>query len=135
MFGDGVALPLGPRTYLAAPLPARCSPGPGPRPLRVNHAGMLDKWSKQAAELGGMPDAQIDLVVHAVHAKLHGLVGRAPSQVVLKMHFDPLHYLPPNCASCLAADPKLSNHSNVIPFPEQMYRGLCGVLAADRETF
>jgi hypothetical protein len=59
---------------------------------------MFDKSSKQAAELGGMPVAQIDLVVRAVQAKLHGLVGRAASQVVLKVYFDPLHYFPPNCA-------------------------------------
>jgi hypothetical protein len=93
----------------------------------MHHACMFHKWSKLAAELAGMPVAQIDLVLRAVHAKLHGLVGRAASQVVLKMYFDPLHYFPPNCALGLAADPKLSQHSMVIPFPEQMYRGLCRV--------
>jgi len=55
-----------------------------------------------------MPSAQIDLVLQAVQAKLHGLVGRAASQVVLKMYFDPLHYFPPNYALRLRADPKLS---------------------------
>jgi len=89
---------------------------------------MFHKWSDLAAELVGMPGVQVDLVFRAVHAKLHGLVGRAASQVVLKMYFDPLHYFPPNCALRLAADPKLSWHANVIPFPEQMYRGLCPVL-------
>jgi hypothetical protein len=108
MLGHGEPLPFGPGTYLAAPLPARCRSGPRARPLRAHHACMFHELSKLAAELAGMPGAQIDLVVHAVHAKLHGLVGRAASQIVLKMYFDPLHYFPPNCALRQAADPKLS---------------------------
>jgi hypothetical protein len=67
---------------------------------------MLHKWSKLAAELAGMPVAQIDLVVHAVHAKLHGLVGRAASQVVLKMYFDPLHLLSPELRIRSGSQPK-----------------------------
>jgi len=127
MFGHGESLPFGPGTYVAAAFPARCRSSPRARPLRVRRACMLHKRSKLAAELAGMPVAQIDLVLRAVHAKLHGLVGRAASQVVLKMYFDPLHYFPPNCALGLAADPRLSQHFRVIPFPEQMYRGLCRV--------
>lgn len=108
MFGHVESLPFGPGTYVAAPFPARCRSSPGAPPLRVHHSRMFHKWSKQAAELVGMPVAQIDLVLRAIHAKLHGLVGRAASQVVLKMHFDPLHYFPPNCALRLAANTKLS---------------------------
>jgi hypothetical protein len=85
---------------------------------------MFDKWSKLATELGRMPGAQINLVVRAVQAELHGLVGRAARQVILKMHFDPLHYLPPNCDLCQAPDPEVSQQLKVIPFPGQMYRGL-----------
>jgi hypothetical protein len=96
VFGHREALPFGPGTNLAAPLPARRRSCPGVRPLLEHDACMFHKWSKQAAELVGMPGAQIELVLPAVHAKLHGLVGRAASQVVLKMHFDPLHYYPPN---------------------------------------
>jgi hypothetical protein len=69
---------------------------------------MFYKWSKQAAKLGRMPSTQIYLVVRAVQAEPHGLVGRAASQVILKMHFDPLHYLPPNCGLCQAPDPEVS---------------------------
>jgi hypothetical protein len=108
MFGYGESLPFGPGTYLAAPFPACCRSSPRSRPLRLRRTGVLHKRSKLAAELGGMPVAQIDLVLCAVHAKLHGLVGWAASQVVLKMYFDPLHYFPPNCALGLAADPELS---------------------------
>jgi hypothetical protein len=108
MLGHGESLPFGPGTYVAAPFPARCRSSPGAPPLRVNHACVIHKRSELTAELGGMPGAQIDLVVHAVHAKLHGLVRRAASQVVLKMYFDPLHYFPPNCALRLTTDPKLS---------------------------
>jgi len=127
VFGYGESLPFGPGTDLAAPFPARRRSSPRTRPLRLRRTCMLHERSKLAAQLGGMPVAQIDLVVRAVHAKLHGLVGRAASQVVLKMYFDPLHYFPPNCALGLAADPKLSWHSTVIPLPEQMYRRLCWV--------
>ena len=105
MFGHGEPLPFGPGTNLAAPLPARCRSCPRARPLQVHHTCMFHKWSKLAAELSGVPRTQIDLILRAVHAELHGLVGRAASQVVLKMHFDPLHYFPPNCVLRLAADP------------------------------
>jgi hypothetical protein len=137
VFGHGEPLPFGPGTNLAAPLPARRRSCPGARPLSVHHARMFHKWSKLAAELAGMPGAQIDLVLRAVHAKLHGLVGRAASQVVLKMHFDPLHYLPPNCVLRLAADPKaelaLRRHSlpgtdvsRTVPRPSQQTEVLPG---------
>lgn len=130
MFSHGETLPLGPGTNLAAPLAAGRRSCPGARPLLEHHACMFHKWSKQAAELAGMPGAQIDLVLPAVHAKFHGLVGRAASQVVLKMHFDPLHYFPPNCALRVAADPKaelaLQRHSlprtdvsRTVPRPSQ----------------
>ena len=130
MFGHREPLPFGPGTNLAAPLPARRRSCPGARPLLEHHARMFHKGSKQAAELAGMPRTQIDLILRAVHAELHGLVGRAASQVVLKMHFDPLHYFPPNCALRLAADPKaelaLRRHSlpatdvsRTVPCPSQ----------------
>jgi hypothetical protein len=123
MVSHGESLPLSPGAYLAASLPARCRPGSGARP-RKQQARMLDKRCKLAAELGRMPRAQIYLVEHPVQAEPHGLVGRAASQVILKMHFDPLHYLPPNCGLCLAPDPEVSWQLKVIPFREQMYRGL-----------
>lgn len=108
MLGHGESLLLSPRTYVPAPLPARCRPGPGARPLRPHQARMFHKRSKLAAELGRMPGAQIYLVLRAIQAELHGLVGGAASQVILKMHFDPLHYLPPNCGLCLAPEPEVS---------------------------
>jgi hypothetical protein len=93
MVSHGESLLLSPGAYLAASLPARCRPGSGARP-RKQQARMLDKRCKLAAELGRMPGAQIYLVEHAVQAEPHGLVGRAASQVILKMHFDPLHSSP-----------------------------------------
>ena len=108
VLGHGESLLLSPRTYLPAALPAGCRPGPGVRPLRPHQARMFHKRSKLAAELGRMPGAQIYLVLRAVQAEPHGLVGRAASQVILKMHFDPLHYLPPNCGLCLAPEPEVS---------------------------
>jgi hypothetical protein len=91
MFGHSKPLPLGPGTYLPAALPARCRSGPRSLPLRAHRARMFHKRSKLAPELAGMPGAQVYFVLVPVQAEPHGLVGRAASQVILQMHFDPLH--------------------------------------------
>jgi hypothetical protein len=83
VLGDGKSLPLGPGPYLPAALPASGRSGPGMRPLRAYPACMFHKWSKLAAEFGGMPRAQVYFVVHAVQAELHRLVGWAASEIIL----------------------------------------------------
>src|SRR5262249_21192225 len=130
MFGHGESLPLGPSTYLAAPLSASCRSDPDARPLRAHQAGMIHEWSELAAELDGMPGAQVYLVVHAFHAELHSLVGGAASEVVLQMYFHPLHYISPQLRITFGSRPKGELAVRVIPCPEQMYRGLCRVLVS-----
>jgi hypothetical protein len=64
---------------------------------------MFHKWSELAAELAGVAGAQVYFVVHPVQAEPHGLVCRAASQIILQMHFDPLHYFPRAAKLRLAA--------------------------------
>lgn len=106
MLSHGESLPLGPGPYLPAALPASCRSGPDPRLLRAHPACMFHKGSKLAAELVGVPGAQIYLVVQAVQAEPHRLVGGAASQIILQAYFDPLHCIPPRNGLPMPAGPE-----------------------------
>ena len=105
MLSHGESLSLGPGTNLPAALPASCRSGPGARPLGANPACTFHKGSEQTAELGGMPGAQVHLVVHAIQAELHRLVGGTASEIIFQAYFDPLHYFPPKYVLPLPAGP------------------------------
>jgi len=67
---------------------------------------MLHKRSKLAAELAGMPGIQVYLVLGAVQTEPHGLIGGTASEIILQMHFEPLHYIPLSCELRSTADPQ-----------------------------
>jgi hypothetical protein len=83
---------------------------------------MFHERGKLPTERGGMSSAQVDFVAPAVHAELHGLVRRAPRQVVLKLYVDTLHYVPPAapCLGHLTHIDELAVH--IVPMSEQMYQ-------------
>lgn len=80
---DGKSLLFRPGTYFPAAFTARSRSGPSTRPLGARPACMVHKRGKQSAELHGMPGAQVYLVVHAIEAELHRLVGGTASEIIL----------------------------------------------------
>jgi hypothetical protein len=86
---------LSPGPYLAAALPAGRGPGPDPAASMVDPPGMLDKRREPTAKVVRMLGAQIKLVRRAFQHELNRLVGRTAGQVILQLHLEPLHYLPP----------------------------------------
>jgi hypothetical protein len=102
--GYGEAVLFGPGAYFAAAFPAGCGPGAAAGPLRARRPGALHERSKLPAEVTGVSRTQVDFVALAVHGERHGLVGRAPGQVVFKLYLDALHYLSPALRATAVAE-------------------------------
>lgn len=97
--GYGEAVMFGPGADFPAAVSAGCCPGACAWPPRACRPGVFHERSKLSAEIGGVSCAEVDFVGMAVHAEVYGLICRTPGQVVLKLYFDALHYLPPCCAT------------------------------------
>jgi hypothetical protein len=70
---------LSPGADLATPFPVCQCPDWRASMRRPDQACVLEKTRELAAEIGGMPCVEVNLVRTAVDAELDCLVGRAPS--------------------------------------------------------